>query len=239
MAEKHARVERVEVLAPEVRLVTCRPIDPPAIDFQPAQFVSVRCAGGGDTRRSYTILSSPARRDSFELLVKDVPGGVGTAYFSGLAPGDELAFTGPMGFFTPQPSHAGAVVIVATGAGVAGALPIAEAVVARGERARLDWALLDGQPTYLVDRLDALVGPSFAWHLHRAPTWPDAHATLEREALDVLAAERAADAPPSFYLVGNGDMCRRVRDALIARGVDRRKAIHQEQFYPVDEGHAR
>jgi benzoate/toluate 1,2-dioxygenase reductase subunit len=235
MAEKRARVERIDLLAPQVRLVICAAVDPPVLDFKPGQFISLRCGESGDQRRSYTLLSSPARRDRFELLVKDVPGGLGTSYFAALAPGDELHFTGPMGFFVPDAAHAGDVVLVATGAGIAGALPLAEAIAPRAEpgRVRLEWGLLDGQPTYLVDRLDALAqrAPRFSWTLHRAPDWIALHAALETVCVGALPGLAA----PSFYLVGNGDMCRRVRDALVAAGVDRRKNIHNELFYPVTE----
>ena len=238
MSEKTGKVARVTELAPGVRLVDVQAVEPAALSFRGGQFVSVRCGEGGDVRRSYTIVSSPARQDRFELLVKDVDGGVGTAFFAGLAPGDEVHFTGPMGFFVADAAHAGDVVLVVTGVGIAAALPVIEETLARsGESGKvlLRWALLDGQPAYWTERLDGLVasaGGRFVWTLERAADWLVAHAALTQAAVAELPSLRA----PVFYTVGNGDMIRRVRDALVAAGVDRRKQIRNEVFYPVMEG---
>ncbi len=202
------------------------------------KFISLRCTGGGDVRRSYTILSPPGPGDTVEILVKDVAGGVGTAYFAGLAVGDTVHFTGPMGFFVPDAAHAGDAIHVATGAGVAASLPVIEATLARRDeatRVRLFWGLLDGQDTYLEDRLAAAArSPRFAWQLVRGAHWPAVHDALATHATLALAA--AVEPPVVYYTVGNGDMCRRVRDALVAQGVDRRKQIRSETFYPVMEG---
>ena len=237
MSEKTARVARVVELAPGVRLIEAQAVEPPALSFRGGQFVSVRCGEGGDLRRSYTIVSSPAHHDRFELLVKDVDGGVGTAFFSALVPGDEVHFTGPMGFFVADAAHAGDVVLVATGVGIAAALPVIEETLARpGEvgRVLLRWALLDGQPAYWTERLDAFAAANarFAWSLLRSADWLAAHATLASDTTALLPTLAA----PVFYTVGNGDMIRRLRDDLVRLGVDRRKQIRNEVFYPVMEG---
>jgi ferredoxin-NADP reductase len=234
MAEKRARVARVGELAPGVRLVTCEAVDPPELDWKAGQFVSVRCGEGGDLRRSYTLVSSPADRRRFDLLVKDVEGGVGTGFFASLAVGAELSFTGPMGFFVADASHAGDVVHVVTGVGIAASLPIVEETLARAEpgRVTLLWGVPEAHPVYWRDRLDALVSPRFAWELVVAPDWLAVHARLSERATALLPGLTA----PVFYTVGNGDCIRRVRDALVALGVDRRKQIRNEIFYPVMEG---
>ncbi len=233
--EKTGRVVGVKQLADGVRLVAVRALAPDALDFRAGQFISVRCGEGGDVRRSYTIVSSPAARAEFELLVKDVDGGVGTGFFAGLALGAELHFTGPMGFFVADPTHAGDVVLVATGVGIAAALPVAEEIVARAsERGRvlLRWGLLDGQPSYWEERLAALAGARFSWTLTRGPDWPAVHAALAADALALLDGLST----PVFYTVGNGDMIRRLREGLVARGLDRRRQFRNEVFYPVMEG---
>ena len=50
----------------------------------------------------------------------------------------------------------------------------------------------------------------------------------------VLAAVPTLDRPV-FYLVGNGAMIRELRGELEARGIERRRHIKTEVFYPVDE----
>ncbi len=237
MAEKIARVATVTELVPGVRLIGVSAVEPAELPFRGGQFISIRCGADGDLRRSYTIVSSPAERSRFELLVKDVESGVGTSFFASLACGDELHFTGPMGFFVADAAHAGDVVLIATGVGIAAVLPVLEEALARpGESGRvvLDWALLDDQPAYWTDRLDALAAahPRFTWTLRRAADWHAAHAALATAALALLPALTS----PVFYTVGNGDMIRRVRDDLVAKGIDRRRQIRNEVFYPVMEG---
>lgn len=236
MAEKTGRVRAVRELAPGVLLFDVQALEPPELAFRAGQFISVRCGDDG-ARRAYTICSSPERRDGFELLVKAVPGGVGTRYFAGLREGDLLSFTGPMGFFVAAPAHPGDVVLVATGAGIAAALPVAEELAARsGERGALAlrWGLRDERDAFWRERLDDLAAraPRFAWGLEVAPEWADVHARLVNAA--VAALERLA--APTFYVVGNGALVHLMKQELAARGVDRRKQIVAEAFYPTVEG---
>jgi ferredoxin-NADP reductase len=243
MAEKVGKVARIAEIAPGVRLVTVAAVDPPALAFRGGQFVSVRCGEGGDLRRSYTIVSAPGAAGGsgateVELLVKDVDGGVGTGFFAGLRAGDELHFTGPMGFFVADAAHAGDVALVATGVGIAAALPVIEETLGRaGESGRvvLEWGLLDGQPAYWTDRLDGFAAAHagrFSWRLTRGAEWIAVHAALT----DAVVALVPGMTAPVVYTVGNGDMIRKVRDALVAKGLDRRKQIRNEVFYPVMEG---
>jgi ferredoxin-NADP reductase len=231
MAEKIARFGSRRTLAPGVHVYSLVAEVPPTLEYRPGQFISIRCEPSGDVRRSYTLISPPGA--GLDLLVKDVDGGVGTAFLQGLAPGDAVHFTGPMGFFVADPAHAADVVHVVTGAGIAASLPVlAETLARAGESGQvaLLWGQLDGQPLYWRERLQALPQARFTATFISAATWPEVHAQL-------ASAATARIGPGSiFYTVGNGDMCRRVRDALVGAGVDRRQQIRNEIFYPVMEG---
>jgi ferredoxin-NADP reductase len=227
MAEKVARLTSLQEIAPNVIVLDATMVEPPAIDYRAGQFVSVRIDDQGDVRRSYTMTSSPSRNDGFELLVKLVPGGAASAHFGRLKVGDELHFTGPMGFFTLEALHPGDHVLVATGAGIAAALPMAQAV-SPPRRARLLWSMRREDEFYWLDRLAPL-----AWEKVVPPMgeWHEAHTLLA----DRCAALLSELDDPLFYLVGNGDMTRVVRDRLLGLGVDRRQRIRNEIFYPVAE----
>ena len=225
MAEKIARVTALSEIAPSVLVLDAAMVEPAEIDFQAGQFVSIRIDDKGDVRRSYTMTSPPARKDGFELLVKMVPGGAASGHFGRMKAGDELRFTGPMGFFVIDQTHPGDSVLVATGAGIAAALPMARE--ARGT-VKLLWSARRDQELYWLDRLQALDWEKI---VPASADWPEAHALLA----DRCAALQGALNDPMFYLVGNGDMTRVVRDRLVALGVDRRKRIKNEIFYPVSE----
>ena len=74
--------------------------------------------------------------------------------------------------------------------------------------------------------------PRFRWQLVSGDEWLSVHAALCERTLALLDGL----VTPVFYTVGNGDLIRRLRDQLVARGVDRRKQIRNEIFYPVMEG---
>src|SRR5215831_8842338 len=165
MAEKVARTLAVREIARDVLVVDAACEDPPELGFRAGQFLSVRC-GAAETanpeRRSYSILSLPERRTGFELLVKLLPGGVGSAAFAALRPGSPIHFTGPMGFFVNELAHAGDAVYCATGTGIAAALPMIQETLARpGEtgRLRLFWGMRAEEELYFADRLAAIQHP--------------------------------------------------------------------------------
>src|SRR5439155_4356964 len=89
------------------------------LTWRPGQFVSVTCGHQPDglpILRSYTIASSPGEPHLL-LVLKLVAGGEASEWFRRLSVGDEVRFTGPMGFFVLDLAHAGDVVIGATGTG--------------------------------------------------------------------------------------------------------------------------
>jgi ferredoxin-NADP reductase len=237
MAEKVAHVESIDTIAPSVLELHLRCVDPVALAYRAGQFVSVRVDATGNLRRSYSIASHPRLEDGarFDLLVKLVPDGVGSRFFAGLAAGDPVHFTGPVGFFVPDAHHTGDVVFAVTGAGIAAALPMLEEILARpaeSGRVLLFWGLRHESELYWMDRLARLASPRLGVHVSlSAPSlaWSGLHGRITGH---VLAAAATAHAP-IFYVVGNGDMIRDVRDGLVALGVDRKKQFRNEVFYPA------
>jgi ferredoxin-NADP reductase len=237
MAEKVARTHAVTTIAPDVLVVSAACEDPPALRWRAGQFLSLRC-GAADAknpeRRSYSIASSPLVSDGFELLVKLLPGGVGSALFAGLAPGDPIHYTGPMGFFVNELAHAGDAVYCVTGTGIAAALPMIEETLARANetgRVVLLWGMRTQAELYWQERLAALAHPRFTAELHLsrpAPGWTGATGRI----IDPTLALVPGLTRPVFYLVGNGDMVRDLRAGLVAAGVDRKRQIRVEVFYP-------
>lgn len=240
MAEKVARTQKITEIAPDVLVVDAAFVDPPTLSWRPGQFVSLRCGdprtGDPDARRSYSIASSPARHEGFELLVKLIPGGAGSEFFRTLVQGNELRFTGPMGFFVPELAHAGDAVFAVTGTGIAAALPMVEEILGRaGEsgRVRLFWGMRDERELYWVERLEALAArhPRFDFTLslsRPSESWRGARGRIT----PLVLAEKEARVKPVFYLVGNGNMVRDVKAGLVAAGVERKRQIRVEIFYP-------
>src|SRR5260370_1133321 len=76
---------------------------------RPGNFISLAVgadADGNPILRSSSLASSPGDTQ-IVLIVKLIPGGTASTWFERLAVGDRLRFTGPMGFFVCDLSHAG------------------------------------------------------------------------------------------------------------------------------------
>jgi ferredoxin-NADP reductase len=174
------------------------------------------------------------RGTSFDFLVKLLPHGTGSALFEGLHPGDPIHFTGPMGFFVNDLQHAGDAVYCATGTGIAAALPMIEETLARPAetgKVRLFWGMRSEDELYWQDKLAALAHPRFdcqIWLSRPTASWTGRRGRIN----DPVVATLAELVTPVFYIVGNGDMVRDLKAALLAAGVDRKRQIRQEVFYP-------
>ena len=83
---------------PEIIEVDLRMVDPPGLDFDAGQWISVPF--GPKTVRAWTILSSPTRKRTITLAVDVAPGGMGSQWLRALKPGDPFEFKGPTGGFT-------------------------------------------------------------------------------------------------------------------------------------------
>jgi ferredoxin-NADP reductase len=206
------------------------------LQFRPGQFISLRVGLDADHNpilRSYSLASSPGSTD-LSLVVKLVPGGTASGWFNQLKTGDQVEFTGPMGFFVLDLQHAGDVVFGATGVGVAPVLPMArEALTRSSERGRvlLFWGNRQPDEWFWRDELTELERDS-RFSVHRflsggAPEWAGARGRIVQPICDELSRL----VHPTFYLVGNGAMIRDAKAALIERGVDRKRQIRNEVFF--------
>jgi CDP-4-dehydro-6-deoxyglucose reductase, E3 len=234
MAEKVARTVSVTEVAPEVLVVE---VEPGEVRWRAGQFISIRTGdqrkADPNARRSYSISSLPY--EGLELLVKLIPEGVGSEFFRALAAGDEMHFTGPMGFFVPDLAHAGDMVMCATGTGIAAALPMIRDTLSRSNetgRVHLYWGMRNQGELYWVDRLEATAASSARFSYDICMSQPEPGWTGKVGRINAHVLEGSFD-QPVYYLVGNGNMVRDLKAALVERGVDRKKQIRVEVFYPA------
>jgi len=236
MAESRARVTGLRRVAAETLELTLAPLSPARFAFRAGQFVSLACGAddaGKLQRRSYSLASPASVTDRATLLVKLVPGGHGSRYVAGLRPGDEVGFTGPMGFFVPALTHAGDVVFAITGAGLAPVVPMLCELLARRESGRvvLHWGCRHEHDLFYREWLEELASRTrleLTLHLSQpGPDWAGARGRIS----DAVVAE--AGPGRDFYLCGSGELVRDLTAALVAAGCDRKRQIHSEIFYPV------
>ena len=114
------RVEAVERLTHDIRLLRVALVEPEQLSFQPGQYVDIRIPGR-EEHRSFSMANTPATAHELEFMIKLYPDG----HFSGLLDsgeikvGDELELTGPYGVFTLRASSPRRLLFIGGGAGMA------------------------------------------------------------------------------------------------------------------------
>ena len=98
-------------------------VEPDRMDFIPGQYIQLLAPaykkGIEEVYRAYSVSSNPARKDSIELIIRLVPGGICTTYcFEYLKVGDEVRLNGPYGDFHLSDTDV-PIVFIAGGSGMA------------------------------------------------------------------------------------------------------------------------
>ncbi|MBN1673784.1 MAG: 2Fe-2S iron-sulfur cluster binding domain-containing protein [Kiritimatiellae bacterium] len=118
--EYTARVQAARLVTPDTRELILKLTQPSSIEFRPGQYVQVNVPGRPEpTFRAYSISSPPSARQAIELLVRLIPGGVGSAYLHRVRVNDTVTFTGPYGEFVLDQDPGCELVCVGGGCGLA------------------------------------------------------------------------------------------------------------------------
>ena len=198
-------------------------LEPPALGFDAGQWISVPF--GPKIVRAYSIASSPRTPSTLTLCADVAPGGIGSRWFRGLAPGAEVAFKGPLGGFVLEPGDTRRLLLVAEEIGIVPVRALLHELAAGGfERpaALVYWAREAGSLAYdaelrALDRQHA----AFAYH-PVTPPGGEAAAVAERLAGNVAGLVA--------YVAGGEATIKAVRAALMGQGMER-KAIKWEKFW--------
>jgi ferredoxin-NADP reductase len=216
--------------------------DPPRLDFQAGQFVSMAVdppSPGSDPvpRRSYSIASQTDAGDLLRFIVRVIPDGKASEYLMSIPFGSLVRMTGPHGFFVLDPSHPGDVVFGATGTGIAAVMPMLGELGRRREsgsearRCLVSWGMRQAADLFALEEIGQLVARAGA-ELQIFLTAPDPAWTGGRGRITPALLERLSDLDaPTFYLVGNGSMITELKRELISRGVNRKTQIRTEAFF--------
>ena len=223
-----ARVTAVRALAREVLEAELAMVEPPTLAFDAGQWVSVPF--GPKTVRAYSIASTPRVSSALTLCADVAPDGLGSRWFRGLAPGSEVEFKGPLGGFVWTPGETRRPVFVAEEIGI---VPIRAILADLDEQGTVPpatlvyWARDASWLVYDADfRALARRRPAFAYH-------PIVR-TGERSAAEELGAavDRLVTDVSGVvgYVAGGEAAINRVREVLMARGLERR-AVKWEKFW--------
>ena len=115
-----ATVESSVNLTYDMKEIRLRLNDPPDIVHRPGQYVQVQAPSPeGPVFRAYSISSPVYEPNIVQLVVRLVPGGIGSTYLHTVQPGDTVYFTGPYGEFWLSEDPSVEIICVGGGCGIA------------------------------------------------------------------------------------------------------------------------
>ena len=115
-----AVVERIEVLAFNVRSFRLRLVEPKQLPFDAGQFVIIHVPKDGSTvKRAYSVASPPHEAGVVELCIQHVEKGAASTFFWQLKEGAPVTLSGPHGKFSLKQPITYQPVFMCTGTGVA------------------------------------------------------------------------------------------------------------------------
>jgi Na+-transporting NADH:ubiquinone oxidoreductase subunit F len=115
-----ATIESATTLTHDIREIRMSLDEPAEISQRPGQYVQVQAPSPeGPVFRAYSISSASYEDNVVELVVRLVPGGIGSTYLHNVSPGDKVNFTGPYGEFYLNEDPSVEIVCVGGGCGIA------------------------------------------------------------------------------------------------------------------------
>lgn len=126
---KTARVVGTERMGPDTMVLDLCAAEP--LGFVGGQYLildsRIVLPSGKAVKRAYSFLTSDAEQVHFQLAVKRIPDGLGSAFVHGLETGTDISFSGPWGKFFPREGASGRTLILATDTGITAALGLLHA----------------------------------------------------------------------------------------------------------------
>ncbi len=115
-----ATTESTITLTHDIKQIRFRLDEPAEISQRPGQYVQIQAPSpDGPVFRAYSISSPGYESNVIELIVRLVPGGIGSTYLHNLEQGDPVIFTGPYGEFELSEDPEVPVICVGGGCGMA------------------------------------------------------------------------------------------------------------------------
>ena len=215
------RVVEVRWLAPKVVEADLELLEPPLLVFQAGQWISIPL--GPKSVRAYSIASPPSQSRLLTLCVDVGPHGPGSRWFKALTVGQHVSFKAPNGDFVISKGSGRAPIFVAEEIGI---VPIRSMLLDLFEGGVAGEILLlfgASKPELLVyhDEIQAMA--ERYPHLRYVPS-------LDEPLWELIERTVPSTAGKEAYLCGGGVMIAKVREWLLARGMER-KLIKREKFW--------
>jgi NAD(P)H-flavin reductase/ferredoxin len=229
-----AEVECKEALAPDIRRLYLRLVEPAEIKFTAGQFVNLEVPGS-QALRAYSMANPPSDRSHIELIVKLMPDGVFSNYLeSELIAGDRLRLFGPLGQLKVRLSYR-SILTIAGGSGMAPILSMLTDLAERGNERPVTFLFgaRRERDLYLQNRVESIRQrmPSLETIFSLSDEQPQSWRGETGLVTDALARRMPILRNFDAYLCGPPGMIEAAVPLLIERGV-RERNIYFDAFVP-------
>jgi naphthalene 1,2-dioxygenase ferredoxin reductase component len=198
--------------------------------FSAGQYAEIEFAPG--MRRYYSMASMPAEEPLVFHLRRAAVGETSSYIANQLKPADRVELSGPLGSAYLRDRHAGPVLLVAGGSGLAPMLSILRTLLARdaGARVSLYFGVRSERDVYHEPMLAGLAATHGNFSYEIVLSEPDSGTKRRQGLVHEAVARDLADATSyTAYLAGPKAMVEAAGRLLLDRGVKRRD-IHADAF---------
>lgn len=231
------RVSRVEPLTHDISLVGLEPATGRPLEYRAGQYV--RITADDLPARAYSMAQAPGG-SALEFYIRRIPGGaVSTQLTQALKVGDEVRVEGPYGHAHLRHRHAGPILAIGAGSGLAPMKAIVEAALARpvSSPVHLYFGARTARDLYLVDHFEDLAAAHPAFHFSAVVSDETVPGRWRGLVGDVAAARLPELDGWKVYLAGGPAMIASAAERILERGA-RIEDIHADVFFTPGSGEA-
>jgi ferredoxin-NAD(P)+ reductase (naphthalene dioxygenase ferredoxin-specific) len=231
LREERARVVSIENATHDIKVIRLALMAGGPLAFSAGQYAEITFPSCPP--RNYSMANQPGA-DLLEFHVRHVPGGAASTFAAtALKVGDSIRVRGPFGAAHLRTRHAGPIIAVAGGSGLAPITSIVEAALTEGLRQpiRVYFGARSERDIYLEERFKALTLTHR--NLSFITVLSDQTASTSRRT-GLVTAAIGSDWPDvsgwKAYLAGPPPMVEAATELLLARGL-RSDDLHADAFY--------
>ena len=220
----------------DIKEVRFKLLEPKEIRFRPGQYLQFHIPAGKDefVYRAYSISSQPSTPGEVELIVRLVPGGIGSTYIHNLEKGDRVTISGPYGEFTLQENSRADVLCIGGGAGMAPLKSIIYSLFEKGtdRNVYLYFGVRAKKDLFYQEELEKLKKDNPNFHYCFALSSPDESDEWEGETgfIHLVLEKHIKDASNmEAYLCGPPVMTDAAIKVLKEKGIDKNN-IYYDKF---------
>ena len=231
------RITRVEPLTHDISLICLEPTTGRPIEYRAGQYV--RITADGLPARDYSMANAPGG-SALEFHIRRIPGGaVSTQLTQALKVGGEVRVEGPHGHAYLRQRHAGPILAIGAGSGLAPVKAIVEASLARpvSSPVHLYFGARTARDLYLVDHFEGLAAAHPNFHYSAVVSDETTPGRWRGPVADVAAARLPDLDGWKVYLAGGPAMIASAAERILQQGA-RIEDIHADVFFTPDNGGA-